>query len=122
MGLDTFWKTRVPAERLIDSFGLLLQAFFVPLVASLVAKFMWPSLFIINQADFQIPFWLQFILPLTIVDYLFYWNHRILHRRKFWWLHRLHHSSKKLDVFVSSRNSVWTIFFLVYLWIHSPTI
>jgi sterol desaturase/sphingolipid hydroxylase (fatty acid hydroxylase superfamily) len=55
-------------------------------------------------------------LPLTLVDYLYYWNHRLLHTRKLWPLHLTHHTTEEMHWSVSSRNSQWTCFFLVYIW------
>lgn len=60
-----------------------------------------------------------FILPFTLVDYLYYWNHRLLHKINFWFLHRVHHTSEKLDIWVTSRNSLWTPIFLIYIWVHA---
>ena len=54
----------------------------------------------------------------ALLDYAWYWNHRAFHAEtKFWNLHQIHHSPKRLDVFVSSRNSLWSPFFMVYFWV-----
>jgi sterol desaturase/sphingolipid hydroxylase (fatty acid hydroxylase superfamily) len=58
----------------------------------------------------------QFIMSFVIVDYLYYWNHRFFHRKHFWLLHRLHHSSRHLDIFATSRNSLITSFLFIYVW------
>ena len=58
-----------------------------------------------------------FCLSFIGIDYLYYWNHRLLHTRRLWPLHRVHHSVGHLDVLATSRNSAWTIFFIVYLWV-----
>jgi sterol desaturase/sphingolipid hydroxylase (fatty acid hydroxylase superfamily) len=42
-----------------------------------------------------------------------------MHSDFLWGLHLIHHSSKEMDVVVSSRNSVWTSFFFPYLWLNS---
>lgn len=57
-----------------------------------------------------------FVLNVVGVDYLYYWNHRLLHR---WWpVHRVHHSAPAMDVFVTSRNTVWATGLIVYLWVN----
>lgn len=70
----------------------------------------------IDKHALVIPAWIQFLLPFTLIDYSYYWNHRWMHSPKLWWVHRVHHTSKKLDIFVTSRNSVWTVFFFIYIW------
>lgn len=57
-----------------------------------------------------------FLLNVVVVDYLYYWNHRLLHVA--WPLHRVHHTAPAMDVLVSSRNTLWTSFFIVYVWVH----
>ncbi len=54
----------------------------------------------------------------AIVDYAWYWNHRLFHGDPFFWkLHRAHHSPKVVDVLSTSRNPFITHFFRVYLWL-----
>ena len=50
------------------------------------------------------------------VDYLYYWNHRILHRKSLWPFHRIHHTAEHIDLLITSRNSLWSPLLLVYLW------
>lgn len=96
-----------------------MQSFFVPAAATLIGTQILPMLFTVDKAAWALPLWAQFLLPFTLVDYLYYWNHRLMHRAEFWWLHRVHHSSQRMDIFVTSRNSIWTVFFFVYIWAHS---
>lgn len=63
------------------------------------------------------PMWI-FALHFISVDYLYYWNHRLLHGRLWHW-HIVHHTAERLDVWVSSRNSLWTHFLIVYVWINA---
>lgn len=59
-----------------------------------------------------------FLLSFVVVDYLFYWNHRLLHGDRLWAVHRVHHSMTDRDVLGTSRNTLWSSFFLCYLWAH----
>jgi sterol desaturase/sphingolipid hydroxylase (fatty acid hydroxylase superfamily) len=60
-----------------------------------------------------------FFLSFVAVDYLYYWNHRLLHSPFFWNVHQVHHTVTHLDVLGTSRNTLWASFLIVYLWVHS---
>lgn len=62
--------------------------------------------------------WIEFFICVVLVDYGYYWNHRWLHRQA-WPLHQVHHTVTQLDVLGSSRNSLWSSFFILYLWVHT---
>ena len=50
------------------------------------------------------PVWLQAIIVLVILDFIFYVTHRLKHKWNWWWrLHETHHSSKELDFLSSVR-------------------
>src|SRR5690606_34754067 len=59
---------------------------------------------------------LAFLLNFIVVDYLYYWNHRLLHSQFFWPAHAVHHSIESLDAIATSRNTVWSPILIVYLW------
>ncbi len=63
------------------------------------------------------PLW-AFIFCVVLVDYGYYWNHRWLHSHG-WALHRVHHTVTQLDVWGTSRNSLWSSLFILYLWVHA---
>lgn len=45
----------------------------------------------------QLPFWLQVIISLTIIDFFLFYVHKISHKYLFLWdLHAIHHSSERL--------------------------
>lgn len=106
-------------DSVLDGTGLLWQAVAVPAVASLLGMSILPAVFGFPVDKFVISPWILFLLPLTMVDYLYYWNHRLLHGSRFWAFHRVHHSATQLDIWVTSRNSLWTPFLLVYVWFHA---
>jgi sterol desaturase/sphingolipid hydroxylase (fatty acid hydroxylase superfamily) len=60
-----------------------------------------------------------FLLNFILVDYLYYWNHRLLHSSALWRTHLVHHSVTEMDVLATSRNTLWTSFLICYLWINS---
>jgi sterol desaturase/sphingolipid hydroxylase (fatty acid hydroxylase superfamily) len=119
LGLIRSWLERPLSEKILDSIGLAMQSLLVPVLATYLGQRFLPLFFELNKEAWSIPAWIQFLLPFTLIDYIYYWNHRLMHRPQFWWLHRVHHTSKKLDVFVTSRNSVWTVFFFIYIWAHA---
>lgn len=119
MDLIEVWRCRSWAEKFIDVTGLAMQSFLVPIAATYLGTQVLPHLISIDKDALVLPLWVQFLLPFTLIDYIYYWNHRLMHRSEFWWLHRVHHTSKKLDIFVTSRNSIWTVFFFVYIWAHA---
>lgn len=59
-----------------------------------------------------------FLICTVAIDYAYYWNHRWLHGIA-WPIHKVHHTVTQLDVLSSSRNSVWSSFFILYLWVHT---
>lgn len=53
-----------------------------------------------------------------LIDYAWYWNHRIFHAQTpLWNLHKTHHSPEQVDVFVTSRNALLAHFLMVYFWL-----
>lgn len=107
--------SRSKEEWFADSAGLFIQGVIIPafpfLVVPLLAYF-FPS----ASGSLDLAPALQFFLSFVVVDYLYYWNHRAFHKRSYWSIHRLHHSSRHLDIFATSRNSLITSFLFVYVW------
>lgn len=53
----------------------------------------------------------------VLLDYLWYWNHRLLHSYTWVWnLHAVHHSASHVDVFTTARNSIWSHLAEIYMW------
>lgn len=105
----------------IDGFGLFSQGLFVPFLqiifVSKLFSLLLPQFKGVLASSFYTGWGFAFFLNFIVIDFLYYWNHRIFHSRSAWWLHKVHHSSTNLDILATSRNSFWTIFFLVYLWL-----
>ena len=55
----------------------------------------------------EVPSWLAFVISFVVIDYAYYWNHRLLHGALWRW-HAVHHTASRLDVVVTSRNTLWT--------------
>lgn len=111
-----FWTRRAPIEKVVDVIGLVVQGLIVPLFSILVSYRILSYLFVDFKAVLELSPIISFLIPLTFIDYIYYWNHRLLHSKKLWLMHRVHHTPKELDLLVTSRNSFWTPFFLVYIW------
>ena len=113
---DLRQKTR--ADWLLDSAGLWVQGLLIPLLQlTLLQKFcQWvlPA----YHHSLQVSPLLALFFSLVAVDYLYYWNHRFLHSRWGWMAHKVHHTVTTMDVLGTSRNTLWSSFLIVYLWVH----
>ena len=50
--------------------------------------------------------WIQIILTLVVIDFVYYWFHRTSHRVRFFWgIHMNHHSSEEMNFLVSLRQA-----------------
>lgn len=111
-------RGRSREDWVLDAFGLLLQGVAMPLLQMtlLYAFLNWmaPGL----RGAIPLGFVPGFLLNFIAVDYLYYWNHRLLHSRWLWQAHAVHHSADRFDVFVTSRNTLWTSFLILYFWIN----
>ncbi|HMH49691.1 MAG TPA: sterol desaturase family protein [Candidatus Acidoferrum sp.] len=58
------------------------------------------------------------LVNFVLVDYAYYWNHRLLHAGWLWRWHAVHHTAPALDVLVTARNTVWTPALILYLWVN----
>jgi sterol desaturase/sphingolipid hydroxylase (fatty acid hydroxylase superfamily) len=111
-------KNKTPFEWLLDGSNLLIQGFLIPFlrvaVLLMLLKQVWPA----GQGLLRMGNGLGFLLCFIGVDYLYYWNHRIFHLRRVFPVHLIHHSVTRMDVMATSRNTLWTSFLIVYLWVN----
>jgi sterol desaturase/sphingolipid hydroxylase (fatty acid hydroxylase superfamily) len=105
---------RSPAEWAMDVSGLAVQSIAVPAAALMIAHFLRGEAPALSGA-LQLPGALSFLLNFVAVDYLYYWNHRLLHGPLWRW-HEAHHTPKSMDVLITSRNTLWTPALIVYVW------
>lgn len=62
--------------------------------------------------------WPAAIVANMLIDYGWYWNHRLFHAQTpLWRLHSVHHESERLDILATPRNSLVSPFLMVYFWL-----
>ena len=83
--------------------GLLVRTLLPWLVPVLVAQqAMTMQVGLFNQ--WLLPFWLELLITLVLLDLLVYWQHRLFHRIPWLWrLHRMHHTDTGVDVTTALR-------------------
>lgn len=109
---------RRPAEWLADLLGLGVQGALVPLAQAALLYGALLKLAPSWRGVLDLGSVAAFLLNFVAVDYLYYWNHRALHGALWPW-HALHHTPRDLDVWVTSRNTLWTPALIVYVWINA---
>ena len=116
-GLRHWLSTRSGPEWFVDAASLLVQGLGIPVLQTwLVVNGLGPMLPGLAGC-WTLPPWAVFLVAFVGVDYAYYWNHRLLHAPGLWPIHRLHHTSRELDVWATSRNTLWTSLCIVYLWL-----
>jgi sterol desaturase/sphingolipid hydroxylase (fatty acid hydroxylase superfamily) len=81
------------------------------LIGTQISKAMflgWQLLVLTMAAQFQLFHWdsgiLTFVATFFLVDFFYYWQHRIMHETKiFWAFHLVHHSGQKMNLTTSFR-------------------
>lgn len=104
---------------LLDGIGLFFQGIAIPFFQIAIVFQLYRLLLPHAHACVTLYPIAAFLLSFVFVDYLYYWNHRLFHTRQMWFMHQVHHTVTEMDVVGTSRNTLWTSFFIVYLWIHS---
>lgn len=106
------------SDWILDVCGLIMQGVVIPaLQIGLLYKWLHLTIPTVENS-LALPSFAGFFICIVIVDYGYYWNHRWLHSAA-WPIHRVHHTVTQLDVVGSSRNSLWSSFFILYLWAHA---
>jgi sterol desaturase/sphingolipid hydroxylase (fatty acid hydroxylase superfamily) len=99
--------------------GFFFQGALIPCVGYLAASRLLPAILPEGAGILPLGWWGAFLLNFIFVDLLFYWQHRFFHQSAgLWKLHRCHHTANRVDVWVTSRNSLLTHFLFVYLLIN----
>lgn len=117
-GLDSLWG-KSWGDWILDAVGLILQGIAIPILQIVVLNRLYSVLMPLLHNSLILNPAMALLLSFVGVDYVYYWNHRLLHTRSLWQLHLVHHTVSSMDVLGTSRNTVWTSFLIVYLWIHS---
>ncbi|MDZ7957675.1 MAG: sterol desaturase family protein [Aulosira sp. DedQUE10] len=104
---------------LLDGVGLTIQGILIPLLQATLVYGLYHHLLPNQQGCLKLSPILTFIISFVLVDYLYYWNHRLLHSKFLWQVHQVHHTVTQMDVLGTSRNTLWTSLLIIYLWIHT---
>lgn len=125
IGLTVADKTRFAVIRqkcfedwVLDGAGLVFQGVVIPILQIEVVYQLYQYLLPSDRAALNLPPLVAFLLSFVVVDYLYYWNHRWLHSRWLWRVHLVHHTVTEMHVLGTSRNTLWTSFLILYLWVH----
>lgn len=103
---------------ILDLLGLFAQGVIIPALQVTLIYFIYQKLLPGARGTWDLNRPFAFMLCLVGVDYLYYWNHRLLHDPLFWPIHQVHHTATQMDVLCTSRNTLWSSFCIIYLWIH----
>ena len=96
-----------PSEStLIDVFSFLLYStsliIIIAAILSLGIPYFAKTLFFsetLFEAGEYLPIWVHLFLYLIILDFIHYWQHRLMHRvSPLWEIHKFHHSAKEMNV------------------------
>ncbi|MEB3213819.1 MAG: sterol desaturase family protein [Leptolyngbyaceae bacterium] len=107
------------ADWILDGLGLITQGIVIPALQVTVIYRLWSWIVPSWENAIHLGWGWQFSLSFVCVDYLYYWNHRGLHHPWLWNAHKVHHSVTQMDVLGTSRNTLWSSFLIVYLWVHA---
>ncbi len=109
--------SRNSSDVVIDGVSLLVHFFLIP--AAVFWTIGWLKMGVASEymGVFKLPKFLTAVGGLILVDYFWYWNHRLFHADTWLWnLHQVHHNAKVFDVFMSARNTIWSPLLMVYMW------
>jgi sterol desaturase/sphingolipid hydroxylase (fatty acid hydroxylase superfamily) len=112
-------KIKSREDWLLDGIGLTIQGIFIPLLQATLVYWFYQHLLPTQQGYLELSLIPTFIISFVVVDYLYYWNHRLLHSKLLWKVHQVHHTVTQMDVLGTSRNTLWTSLLIIYLWIHT---
>lgn len=115
----TFFHRKSNEDWILDTVGLFFQGILIPLlqlgIVYKLYQYCLPNL----HNSYSLHPTVAFIASFAVVDYFYYWNHRLFHTKLLWRIHQVHHTVTEMDVLGTSRNTLWTSFLIIYLWVHS---
>ncbi len=114
--------SRTRGQWLIDLAGLTMHGMVVPLFQAIVIATTLNHFFPAGFGSLNLPGPISFLVSMVGIDYVYYWNHRLLHHQSLWRFHSVHHSGNTFDVFTTSRNSAITTFLILYVWVNGTFI
>lgn len=104
---------------LLDVIGLFFQGIIIPILQITIVFQLYHYLLPSLKSTLTLHPLISFCLSFICVDYLYYWNHRLFHTPWLWSVHKVHHTVTTMDVVGTSRNTLWTSFLILYLWVYS---
>ncbi|KST67415.1 sterol desaturase family protein [Mastigocoleus testarum] len=113
-----FLQKKSSEDWILDTLGLFFQGIVIPLLQLGIIYRLYQNILPNLHNCYSLHPILGFILSFVIVDYFYYWNHRLFHTSLMWRIHQVHHTVTQMDVLGTSRNTLWTSFLIIYLWIH----
>jgi sterol desaturase/sphingolipid hydroxylase (fatty acid hydroxylase superfamily) len=114
-----FLRQKSKQDWLLDGLGLCIQGGLIPLVQIILSLQLYQGLFPQLKGCLELAPWVGIIISFVGVDYLYYWNHRLLHQPWLFPIHAVHHTVTQMDMLGTSRNTLWSSFFLPYVWVNS---
>src|SRR5262245_7675385 len=106
---------RSGGDWLLDAGGLIMQGVAIPFLQTTLVYGLF-SLFLPQaKGVLEVHPVIAFSLNFVGVDYFYYWNHRLLHSHKLWDTHAVHHTAERMDLFITSRNTLWSSLLIVYV-------
>ena len=75
---------RTAAEWALDASGLFVQGALIPALQITLGYALMNLIAPSAKGALALSPWLSFLLNFVAVDYLYYWNHRLLHTQRFW--------------------------------------
>lgn len=106
------------SEWALDWSGLVVQGIAVPLLQTVAVYGLLNIVIPQAKGSLKVPYAVAFLLNFVAIDYLYYWNHRLLHSRWLWPVHAVHHTPQRMDVFIASRNTLWSPLLIIYVWVN----
>ncbi|MEC4816262.1 MAG: sterol desaturase family protein [Scytonema sp. PMC 1069.18] len=115
----TLFQVKKYEDWFLDAIGLFFQGIIIPGLQISFVFFFYQHFLSDTRSILRLHPLAAFCLSFVFVDYLYYWNHRLFHTRWLWFAHQVHHTVTIMDVLGTSRNTLWTSFLIIYLWVHS---
>ena len=121
-GIERSRNGRTTGDWVLDITGLVVQGIGVPVLQLLLVSEVLAALAPAWRGRLSIGLLEGFIVNFVLVDYAYYWNHRLLHTGSLWRWHAVHHTAPRLDVLVTARNTLWTPALILYLWVNGAAL
>jgi len=102
-------------DHILNCIGLFIQGCIIPATGYWISQSVLPLIFSEGKGSLPLGWWGCFLLNIIFIDLLYYWQHRAFHTFNFLWgLHKCHHASQRVDIWITSRNSILINFLFVY--------